>query len=277
MRIHSFNFMFLFAAILITSCSSDDSDEGYNSEKAITHFVNNAIITTKQGNRVRIKSISDRNNTINFIYDSQNRIVKIEENDDPGHCLEFSYDPFKMVRYGSNNNPVSEHLFTLNRNGYIEREQVTKTKNRDGNTWFITTTYLYNYDSDGHMTSCVQEGDPSSIINFKWEDGCLKKFLEYSDVQNNLCQFTGHFVYHFRYNEYYLLQYVTYLGLYGKPSRLLPTKHYGGKDREGDGISYDITYDYNKDGTISNEHEIYTYSSPNRIVSTYSYQYESVE
>ena len=263
--------MFLFAAILMTCCSSDDSDEGYNSEKAITHFVNNAIITTKQGNRVRIKSISQHRSkevsTVNFIYDSQNRIVKIEDEDNPSHCLEFSYDPFKMVRYGNSNNPVSEHLFTLNRNGYIEREQVTQTKERDGKTWTITTTYLYNYDRDGHMTSYAKEGNPSSTVNLKWENGCLKKFLEYSDIQNNLSQFTMYYIYHFRYNEYYLLQYMPFLGLYGKPSVLLPTKQYQGKDREGDGPSRDITYDFNKDGTICYEHSSFTYS----------YQYESVE
>lgn len=262
----------------ITSCSSDDDDNGGSTPQGPT--------ATYGGNLLQ------RTGNMNFIYDDKGRCIEVRLDDVRDGLMFIDYDKHTMT--------MEDEVYNVrfNSSGCITELSASVSEREDGYTWKMDGRVTFNYDSNGHLTGGTSTAtgtvsgngeryteSESASAKYTWSGNLLTKVyceeeskedgevtnsetttyeITYSDTDNKYCQWT-----HAAESYYMAGDCMGFAGMFGKASAKLVASYTESEidnGQENRPTTTNVTYTLNSDGTIRTEKVGY---------STYTYTYLS--
>jgi YD repeat-containing protein len=200
---------YLFTALTIFSCKSDDSDSNSNSNKNYLKsyfndtgspdsfyeydngfltkiFFFNIVTTYKYDNKGRLQLKTYGNQTYSYEYDNQNRLIKEIKNGTSDY-ITLSYSTSKVIateHSSSNSTNLVSEIFIDNLGRIIKTVQMTPTYS---NQYLIQE---FTYDINGNIINRLYSGsvsnEPDLSINFQFDNKINPYYISYKNLYNSI-------------------------------------------------------------------------------------------
>lgn len=262
-------------AMTLSACGDDDEDDNGGGGSASS--VNNPLVS--EGGKLlssvsRYYGNSSYPSTYSIYYDGKLRPYRMCDDYDELYVIDFDNGLMSIWEGDEGSWSVK-----FNSNGYITKINGSWEYEYDGENNYCLMEWSASYDNDGHLKSVTsvyeeQEGDYYEKGTFNnalnWSNGNLVsvngngKWYDANGKETGHINNTMTFAYGSQLNKY--KQYpgimndpLTYCGLYGKGSNMLPvsmteeSKEVSGSESYEDNYNRTSTYTLNEDGSINTE------------------------